>query len=241
MKINEAIDKWIRHEGFKPQYGYTVRNLLNKNIGSLFPTLDASKLSEEHIKKGIDSMKARSLSEKYINVFRLIANRFIGYITENNISFPAPSSKKKAKKKSKKKSRKREYYTGEEEKRIREAIPHLPLKDLYQFSLDTGITGSMARAIRQENVDIDKGTILLSEKVLKRTDDIVQLPSPITYRMDDAIKHFVSNLLNGRKYLFYNKDNEHIDREEIRRNDLMLKMLTGIPHITLNRLAEHTI
>lgn len=92
MKINEAIDKWIRHEGFKPQYGYTVRNLLNKNIGSLFPTLDASKLSEEHIKKGIDLMKARSLSEKYINVFRLIANRFIGYTTGNNISFPAPSS-----------------------------------------------------------------------------------------------------------------------------------------------------
>ena len=60
MTTTEAIDKWIEHEKFNTSYGRTVRNILYRNLGGLFPFIDASTLTEEHVSKGIDSMRTRS-------------------------------------------------------------------------------------------------------------------------------------------------------------------------------------
>ena len=185
-------------------------------------------------------MRTRTVSERYINIFRQLAYRFVSFATGKSIASPASQSKKKDKKKLNK-PKKKEYFTEEEEIKIREAIPRLPLKSLYQFSLETGITSAMARVIHQENVDIEKGTILLKEKVNRDNDCISQLSPPVIYKMDDEIKPLVSKLMNGRKYLFCIKENEFVKREEVRRNDLMLKLLTGISHVTLYSLAEHTM
>lgn len=240
MTTTEAIDKWIEHEKFNTSYGRTVRNILHRNLGGLFPFIDASTLTEEHVSKGIDSMRTRNVSERYINIFRQLAYRFVSFATGKSIASPASQSKKKDKKKLYK-PKKKEYFTEEEEIKIREAIPRLPLKSLYQFSLETGISSAMARVIHQENVDIEKGTILLKEKVNRDNDCISQLSPPVIYKMDDEIKPLVSKLMNGRKYLFCIKENEFVKREEVRRNDLMLKLLTGISHVTLYSLAEYTM
>ena len=61
MTTTEAIDKWIEHEKFNTSYGRTVRNILYRNLGGLFPFIDASTLTEEHVSKGIDSMSDTSI------------------------------------------------------------------------------------------------------------------------------------------------------------------------------------
>ena len=99
MTTTEAIDKWIEHEKFNTSYGRTVRNILYRNLGGLFPFIDASTLTEEHVSKGIDSMRTRTVSERYINIFRQLAYRFVSFATGKSIASPASQSKKKDKKK----------------------------------------------------------------------------------------------------------------------------------------------
>lgn len=237
MMLDYAIELWISQEGYCEVYASYLRKVLTRDLGCIVSDLAIDKITTAHLKNAIKLQEQRGLSQYTITVFCQVIGRFFSFLEKNGHIEHNPYSKEINPKAL---PNRFAYYTIDEEMRINRAIPYLPQKELYQFCLDTGIRSNNVRALLQKDVNLTEGTITVSKIIVGYPEVIKSLPSPFIYKASTSVLEKITHLMNGGLYLFPGDDNGFVCKSEMISNNAMLKMLTGIPDISLYKLSLHT-